>query len=175
MRLRATRRTGRPCSGTRLLKGMRRTTVPGSSSSSAAGLRRPDVSKLPERVSIFGISYLPAFHLEVLKGLSALMDVSLYCLNPCREYWADIMPERRITRIAARVPEADLHMESRNDLLASMGRLGRNFLDMVIDLEPEETDLFVGGGRSTMLERVQDDILNLRTTGDEGTEEVEAW
>ena len=62
------------------------------------GLSKADVSKLPERVSIFGISYLPAFHLEVLKGLSALMDVSLYCLNPCREYWADIMPERRISQ-----------------------------------------------------------------------------
>jgi exodeoxyribonuclease V gamma subunit len=123
------------------------------------GLAQADVSELPERVSIFGISYLPAFHLEVLKGLSALMDVSLYCLNPCREYWADIMPERRITRIATKVPEADLHMESRNDLLASMGRLGRNFLDMVIDLDPEETDLFVGGGRATMLAKVQDDIL----------------
>jgi len=137
------------------------------------GLVQADVSGLPERVSIFGISYLPAFHLEVLKGLSALMDVSLYCLNPCREYWADIMPERRISRIAARVPEADLHLESRNDLLASLGRLGRNFLDMVIDLEPQELDLFVGGGRSTMLAKVQDDILNLRSTGDEGPEVVE--
>jgi exodeoxyribonuclease V gamma subunit len=137
------------------------------------GLAQADVSKLPERVSIFGISYLPAFHLEVLKGLSALMDISLYCLNPCREYWADIMPERRITRIAAKVPETDLHMESRNDLLASLGRLGRNFLDMVIDLDPEETDLFANGGRSTMLAKVQDDILNLRTTGDEGPDEVE--
>ena len=137
------------------------------------GLSQADRANLPERVSIFGISYLPAFHLDVLKGLSTLIDVSLYCLNPCREYWADIMPERRITRIAGKVPDTDLHLESRNDLLAGMGRLGRNFLDMVLDLDPEEMDLFAEGGRSTMLAKVQDDILNLRTTGDEGAEEVE--
>ena len=137
------------------------------------GLAQADVSKLPERVSIFGISYLPAFHLEVLKGLSTLIDVSLYCLNPCREYWADIMPERRITRIAGKELETDLHLESRNDLLAGMGRLGRNFLDMVLDLDPEETDLFEEGGRSTMLTKVQDDILNLRVPGEQGMIEVE--
>lgn len=141
------------------------------------GLAQADVSELPERVSIFGISYLPAFHLEVLKGLAGLMDVSLYCLNPCREYWADIMPERRITRIAGKEPETDLHLESRNDLLASLGRLGRNFLDMVLDLDPEETDLFVGNGRDrsgmTMLAKVQDDILNLSTPGEQGMVEVE--
>ena len=137
------------------------------------GLAQADVSQLPERVSIFGISYLPAFHLEVLKGLSELIDVSLYCLNPCREYWADIMPERRITRITGKVPETDLHLESRNDLLAGMGRLGRNFLDMVLDLDPEETDLFEEGERSTMLTKVQADILNLRAPGEEGMVEVE--
>ena len=137
------------------------------------GLGQVDASLLPERVSIFGISYLPVFHLEVLKGLAELIDVSLYCLNPCREYWADIVPERRISRITGREPETDLHLESRNDLLAGMGRLGRNFLDMVLDLDPEETDLFVEGGHSTMLAKVQADILNLRTPGEEGLVEVE--
>ncbi|MCE5275202.1 MAG: exodeoxyribonuclease V subunit gamma [Deltaproteobacteria bacterium] len=137
------------------------------------GLGQADVSTLPERVSIFGISYLPAFHLEVLRGLSGFMEVSLYCLNPCREYWADIVPERRIARIAGREPETDLHLESRNDLLASFGGLGRNFLDMVRDLDPEETDLFVEVEGTSMLARVQADILNLRAPGEEGTVEVE--
>lgn len=139
----------------------------------ARGLATADVSRLPERVSIFGISYLPAFHLEVLKGLSEKIEVSLYCLNPCREYWADIVPERRITRVAGKGQGEDLHMESRNELLAGMGRLGRNFLDMVIDLDPEQADLFEEGGRSTMLGCVQDDILNLKTTGNDGPEVIE--
>jgi len=134
----------------------------------AQGISKADLSKLPERVSIFGISYLPAFHLEVLKGLSERIDVSIYCLNPCREYWADIVPERRI----ARTVEEDMHWESRNDLLAGMGRLGRNFLDMVLDLDPEQMDLFEEGEGDTMLAQVQADILNLRPPGGDGAREV---
>ena len=135
-------------------------------------LGQADAANLSERVSIFGISYLPPFHLEVLGGLAGFMEVSLYCLNPCREYWADIVPERRIARIAGKEPETDLHLESRNDLLASFGGLGRNFLDMVRDLDPEETDLFVEVEGSTMLAKVQADVLNLRAPGEEGTVEV---
>ncbi|HNQ84574.1 MAG TPA: exodeoxyribonuclease V subunit gamma [Deltaproteobacteria bacterium] len=127
-----------------------------------------DISMLPERVSIFGISYLPAFHLEVLKGLSACIDVGIYCLNPCREYWADIIPERRM----ARITEKDMHWESCNDLLAGMGRLGRNFLDMVLELDPEQVDLFEETEGITMLSQVQADILNLRPPGEEGVREV---
>ncbi len=123
-----------------------------------------DASLLPERVSVFGISYLPAFHLEVLRALSHKVDVGIYCLNPCREYWADIMPEHRIARVDA----GDRHLESGNELLATLGRLGRNFLDMVLDLDPEQHDLFAEGTDSTMLGRVQGDILNLRAPGSEG-------
>ncbi len=126
-------------------------------------------AQLPERVSIFGISYLPAFHLDVLRALSEKVDVGIYCLNPCREYWADIMPESRVVRAGG----SDQHRESRNDLLAGLGRLGRNFLDMVLDLDPEQIDLFVQGDERTMLGRVQDDILNLRAPGGEGVLAVE--
>ena len=137
------------------------------------GLASADMSKLLERVSIFGISYLPAFHLDVLKGLSEMTDVSLYCLNPCREYWADIVPERHITRAAGRKKGEDLHMESRNELLAGMGRLGRNFLDMVIDLDPEQVDLFEDSEGSTMLAQIQGAILNLREFCEDGMIEVD--
>lgn len=131
-------------------------------------LAHADRALLPERVSVFGISYLPAFHVEVLSALSEKIDVSIYCLNPCAEYWADIIPERRM----ARVVREDMHWESRNDLLAGMGRLGRNFLDMVLDLDPVQVDLFEEGDGDTMLSHVQADILNLRPPGWEGMRKV---
>jgi len=133
------------------------------------GLQDADVCRLPERVSVFGISYLPSFFLEVLKGLSEKMDVRLFCLNPCREYWADILPERRIVRMAAQEGQ---HAESINEVLAINGRLGRNFLDMVLDLDPDIHDLFIGGKPQCMLERVQDDILNLCPPGQDGVHEA---
>lgn len=132
-------------------------------------LRESAPSGLPERASVFGISYLPPFHLEVLKTLSSIMDIGIYVLNPCREYWGDIVSEQRITRIESGKPAGDeLHLETGNELLACLGMLGRNFLDMVLDLEPEETDLYVEPGRRTMLEGIQGDILNLTAAGENG-------
>jgi exodeoxyribonuclease V gamma subunit len=136
-------------------------------------LAHADPSRLPERASVFGISYLPPFHLDILKALSSLTEISLYILNPCREYWADIMPERRIARIESKGPAGEeLHLEVGNELLASLGMLGRNFLDMVLDLDPEETDLFEESGCRTMLECIQDDILNLKSAGDSAPREL---
>ncbi len=45
---------------------------------------------VPARVNVFGISYLPPFHLHILKALSRLTEVNLFLLNPCMEYWGDI-------------------------------------------------------------------------------------
>mgnify|MGYP002682612563 FL=1 len=75
-------------------------------------------------------------------------------------------------RDRARITEKDMHWESCNDLLAGMGRLGRNFLDMVLELDPEQVDLFEETEGITMLSQVQADILNLRPPGEEGVREV---
>ncbi len=79
---------------------------------------------LPERMSVFGISALPPFHLRVLGEISRLMDVNLFLMNPCREFWADIVSGREAAWVLERkkksTPE-DLHLERGNSLLASMG------------------------------------------------------
>ncbi len=41
--------------------------------------------KLPKRIFIFGISYLPLFHLEAFFALSQHLELNLFLLNPCRE------------------------------------------------------------------------------------------
>ncbi len=59
----------------------------------------PGVHGLPERVSVFGIPALPRYHLEVLKALADRIPVHLFLFNPSREYWADIVPARRIVSV----------------------------------------------------------------------------
>jgi exodeoxyribonuclease V gamma subunit len=44
---------------------------------------------LPERISVFGISALPPFHIEILSAISRLTTVNLFLMNPCREYWGN--------------------------------------------------------------------------------------
>jgi exodeoxyribonuclease V gamma subunit len=132
---------------------------------------------LPRRVFIFGISYLPPFHINFLAGLSHLMEINVFLLNPCREYWGDIASNRDIRRAAsgrdlAGFSPEDLYLEKGNPLLASMGTLGRDFFDLVTLLDCEETPIFEDPGDRSMLARIQSDILNLRDTAGPGGEKV---
>ena len=53
---------------------------------------------LPERVSIFGISTLPRFHIQLFASISRFTQVNLFLMNPCMEYWADISSEWEIMK-----------------------------------------------------------------------------
>ncbi|MFP3929062.1 MAG: exodeoxyribonuclease V subunit gamma, partial [Desulfobacteraceae bacterium] len=121
---------------------------------------------LPERVSVFGISALPRFHMEILAGISRFTQVFLFLMNPCMEYWADIAAAREIVRRTARDPEPpgpeELHLEAGNPLLASMGGMGRDFLSLVLDYPSETLEHFEDPGRETLLRTLQSDILRLR-------------
>ncbi len=122
---------------------------------------------LPRRVSLFGISYLPPFHLHMLDGLAHLTEVNLFLLSPCREYWGDITPERTIGKVMARQRSdrqspAELHLEQGNPLLASLGALGRDFLGLLAALDCQETSVFQEPGENSLLTCLQSDLLNLR-------------
>ncbi|HAA04918.1 MAG TPA: exodeoxyribonuclease V subunit gamma, partial [Syntrophobacteraceae bacterium] len=128
---------------------------------------RLDIASLPERIAVFGIASLPPFHLKVLSALADHIDVNLFLMNPCQEYWADIRSKRETGRILARVssgsgahPEA-LHLETGNSLLAGLGALGRDFFQLVHEVVAENRDLFVEPGEETLLACLQTDILHL--------------
>ncbi|MFO7708959.1 MAG: exodeoxyribonuclease V subunit gamma [Desulfobacterales bacterium] len=125
------------------------------------------IADLPRRLCLFGISYLPRFHLEVFTGLSRVTPVTLFSLNPCREFWADIVSAREASLIRRRgggtgAAADGLHLEQGNPLLAAWGRLGREFLDAVTEGPAQQEEHFVDPGAGTLLARVQSDILNLR-------------
>lgn len=126
----------------------------------------------PERVSVFGISALPRFHVRILSALSPFTDINLFLMNPCREYWGDILAGWEMKRRMAggkpgRSSENDLHLERGNSLLASMGTLGRDFFDLIQELESREFPLFIDSGEESLLSCLQSDILNLRERGPE--------
>jgi exodeoxyribonuclease V gamma subunit len=128
--------------------------------------RKEPPAGFPERVALFGISYLPPSYLQAFEGLSRLAQVNLFLLNPCREYWGGILPERAIGRLATRHPGVEpalLHLERGNRLLASWGGMGREFLDLLSEIEKiDEPEEFVPTGTDSLLARVQQDILLLR-------------
>jgi exodeoxyribonuclease V gamma subunit len=120
----------------------------------------------PPRVSIFGISFLPPFHLEFLSALSRCVDVDVYLLNPCGAYWGDLLSARRKADLALDPgipPEALEYYDTGNPLLSSLGTQGQEFFNMLLDMDTEWMDLdSAQPSRSgSLLGTVQDDILQL--------------
>jgi exodeoxyribonuclease V gamma subunit len=128
---------------------------------------KPDPVGLPERVSVFGISALPRFHMEVLAALSRIIQVNLFLMNPCREYWGDLLARREARQATAGAgsPPSQLHLETGNGLLASLGALGRDFFDILTEYPGEEDATFKDAGEERLLNALQSDILNLRDRG----------
>lgn len=127
----------------------------------------PEQCALPERIALFGISYLPAYHLEIIAAVAAVTEVNLFLLSPTREYWSDIVSPRASARLAPE--QRELRFEG-NPLLASLGRLGRDFSDMTLELgnlAQREEDLYQEPACSSLLQLLQSDILNL-TGAEEG-------
>nr|CAX83889.1 DNA helicase/exodeoxyribonuclease V, gamma subunit [uncultured bacterium] len=144
---------------------------------------------LPRRVTLFGISALPYQSLEVLMALSRWTQVLMYVHNPCQHYWADVIAGRELFRarrgqrggahgVAEPVPEALLHLHAQ-PLLAAWGMQGRDFIGLLedavgegalwaegeplaFDVEREACFVARGGAAGTLLQQLQEDILELR-------------
>ena len=126
-----------------------------------------EIKGLHERVSVFGISALPRFHVQVLGAISQFTQVNLFLMNPCREYWGDVLSDWEMKRTTVTEGTKDLiveelHLERGNSLLGSMGTLGRDFFDLINEFACEEFQTFADPGEHNMLSCLQSDILNLR-------------
>ena len=129
-----------------------------------------EIENLPHRISIFGISYLPPFHLEVFIEISRRSQVNLFLMNPCREYWGEIVSPRQIKEIRKKYiistgGTEELYLEEGNRLLASMGTLGRNFFSTISGMDCRMFEQFKDPDEHHMLSKIQWDILNLKDRG----------
>jgi len=123
-------------------------------------------SLFPSRMSIFGISYLPLFHMQIFAALSGFADIHLFLVNPCKEYWADILPRTAIRKKIMAIPSVesspeDLHLEEGNRLIANWGKLGRDFFSLIQHLDVELNEYFQEIPDQHLLGKVQSDLLNL--------------
>jgi len=130
---------------------------------------KPSQAPFPQRISLFGITTLPLFHIKVFEEISRFCQVNLFLMNPCQEYWGDIPTNWEIKRISSRyrdLPLEKLHLEQGNSLLASMGTLARDFFDLLwakgYDEVAEYIDPAAGSDSNiTLLNHIQSGILNL--------------
>jgi len=106
-------------------------------------------SAIPDRIFIFGVSALPPNTLQSLRLLAEAgwMDIHLFLQNPCRYYWGDIVDKKYLGRVLKRqnlkpnmTPET-LHLDA-NPLLASWGRLGRDYIGELQEIATQNLDVF---------------------------------
>ncbi len=126
------------------------------------------------RLSIFGISSMPPLQIETFHRLSELIDVDIYFLNPCHEYWGDIISEteraRRSLKAIRNNTSPDLHedyFEIGQPILASLGQLGRDYFELLNGIENLQTfDIFSEPSSETNLGYVKKQIFSLSYSKD---------
>ncbi len=89
---------------------------------------------LPATLHIFALPSMPALHMHWLQHIARLVQVHLYVLNPCQEYWFELIEPRRLSHLTARgrAPEA-AHQEVGHRLLATWGRQTQAMIDGLVD------------------------------------------
>lgn len=140
-----------------------RIAVPGPAERMEAACARlraePALLDLPHRLSLFGLTRLPAGRLEVLRALAAHRDVHLFLLHPSPVLWERVAAVRaRLPAVVRRSEDPTATLPS-SSLLASWGQDAR------------ELQLVVGGGGpaadhhhpvdqrgATLLGRIQADV-----------------
>jgi exodeoxyribonuclease V gamma subunit len=116
----------------------------------------------PAEVQVLALPSIAPQHARLLGALSRVMDVHLHVINPCREYWFDLIDARRLTHLHQQ-RKADGH-EVGHPLLAGWGKQAQSHLGVLVEafVDHFEDD---GGyretDRPTLLGALQNSILNL--------------
>jgi exodeoxyribonuclease V gamma subunit len=119
---------------------------------------------LPSTVHVFALSAVPPLHLQALQALGRWSDVHVHALNPCREYWFDLVDLKQLSQLDA-AGQAD-GFDVGHRLLASWGKQTQASLALLTGISEGEgaqtTDAYEESGASTILAQLQDSILDLR-------------
>lgn len=145
-----------------------RIAAPGPAERLAAATARlraePGVAQLPERVSVFGPTRLPAEHLAVLAALAQHREVHLWLAHPSPTLWNSVGSPDRVPRRRAD-PSADL---PRHPLLSSLGRDVRELQVRLAAAAPDRVDTHhpLPDPPDTLLGRLQRELrADLAPTG----------
>jgi exodeoxyribonuclease V gamma subunit len=128
----------------------------------AMGPDAPARAGLPAAAHVFCLPTTPPLYLDILHRLAQWIDLRLYVLNPCREYWFEIVDRKRLSWLAA-AGRAD-HQEAGNRLLASWGKQTQAHIDLLLqdDSAAEVDDAgFAPSEGDTLLAQVQNAMLDL--------------
>ncbi len=99
----------------------------------------PGIARLPQRVSLFGLTRLPAGALEVLRALAAGREVHLFLLHPSPALWERVAQRIESRPAVVRRAEDPTATLADNRLLASWGQDARE-LQLVVGAGDDHVD-----------------------------------
>jgi exodeoxyribonuclease V gamma subunit len=124
------------------------------------------------RIFVFGIAALPGSYWQVLNAISEYVDVHFFLLNPCRNYWGDIVNEKTRAKLLQRDASLAEYFTVGNPLLASWGKLGRDFITLTHEAANEagreglfqDVEAFVENSdkNRNLLKNIRNDFLQLK-------------
>jgi exodeoxyribonuclease V gamma subunit len=117
----------------------------------------PALLDLPPRLSLFGLTRLPAGHLEILRALSVGRDVHMFLLHPSPALWVKVTGRTRTD--LRRTADSTVGLAD-NRLLASWGRDAREMqvVLMASDTPHSDNDHPSPPAPQTLLGRIQQDV-----------------
>ncbi|MEQ3515630.1 exodeoxyribonuclease V subunit gamma [Pseudoalteromonas sp. BZB3] len=129
--------------------------------------------RLPQRISLFGLSAIPSSQLEIFQALAQKTNVLLFLFNPSEHYWGDVVDEKTQAKIAAKFvkyPELEAqsgeYFQIGNPLLSAWGKLGRDYFEQLLQLDASWIDGFVEDFSDNLLGKVQKEIFDLSFKGE---------
>ncbi|MGQ0285642.1 exodeoxyribonuclease V subunit gamma [Pasteurellaceae bacterium 22721_9_1] len=150
----------------------------------------PQYHNLPKRLFIFGISALPKTYLETFEAISQHCDVHLFFNNPSEYYWGDIIDDKfaqqlRLKQLtdyktqaakplftetqlqdfsqgAQELTAENEHLLVGHPLLASWGKLGRDFFYLLSQLDTVEIQSNRQWQQDGLLSQLKHHILQLK-------------
>ncbi|MGX3021084.1 exodeoxyribonuclease V subunit gamma [Ursidibacter sp. B-7004-1] len=122
--------------------------------------------KLPKRIFIFGISSLPLTQINVLHKLSEHCQIHLFFTNPSQIFWADNQEEKLLEKLVLKHKLSNQELENSlyqgNYLLNAWGKQGKEFLNLLVEKQHQEVNLFtpIVQENSVLLTQIKQSILN---------------
>ena len=126
---------------------------------------------LPQQVCLFALNTMAPATLEVFSALAAHIQVHVFHLNPCAEYWGHIQSEKAIaaSHLARWLEQNDdqVLVDGGNPLLANLGSQGKEFFRLLQQQDSYNIEAFEEAQpqgenqKLSVLGQVQKDILYL--------------
>lgn len=113
----------------------------------------------PDSLHIFGISSLPPVYLDILRKASQWMPCRIYLTQPSPQYWGDFSAKKRLLRQDG-IPDSTRE----SPLLGNLGRLGQDFMNLLIDNEvftSDASERFSYPDGSNLLNQLQRDLYEI--------------